>query len=229
MSYHNEEGTVLLVEDHVEIINEKTNKMSKTFVTFIVLASLALTIVITYFSGVTITDAVESIDFSNKYPKHYREFYKLIISSDFSPYSYLNDHQLTHAYRTVGHGLDEKGNIVSHEKPFYSISLNFFGNVAKIHNNDRNGNEDSFVLLGHMKGLDKEGNILIAGGAYCEYDKAPNRGKIEILCGEEYEVKSVSKTTPCYTKIIVTHPHQCQHPVKVIDPTDGSGSSKQNK
>jgi len=150
----------------------------------------------------------------NKYMEH------LAISDSFAPYAYLKGKFLTAKYKTVGHGLDEDG-IPDKTKPFFNIDISFFTGVYKTHYNRRDKSSlESKTLLGAFKGLDEEGNFIFVDGAYCEAEKGPSYGKLEVLCGTEFKIVDIRQKTSCEMVIKITHPIQCQKPVRTIVPTD---------
>jgi len=153
-------------------------------------------------------------EFMNKYMSH------LVLEDDhFHPYKYLQGNFLTSKYRTVGHGLDSEGNIVKGQKSFYSVDINLFGAVSKTHySTDRT--VESKQLIGKFKGLDIEGNAIFTDGAYCESERGPSYGKLEVLCGPDFKVQEVYQQSACNMVIKISHPMQCQHPVTTVEATD---------
>jgi len=151
----------------------------------------------------------------NKYMAH------LAVSDSFAPYAYLKNKFLTLKYKTVGHGIDEEGYPDDSKKAFYNVDVSFFNGVYKTHYNriDRSVVE-SKTLVGQFKGLDEEGNMIFIDGAYCEAEQGPSYGKLEVLCGNNFKIIEVQQVSQCELLVKVTHPNQCQNPVKTVTPTD---------
>jgi len=227
MSFQNEEGTPLMEE---KIVVNDSNKIAKP-VAILSLTLLALAGIVCYVSGYASSTQVQFTDLSShnklKQLKHlspHEHMLKTVVSNDFAPYSYLSGKFLTYKYPTVGHGLDQNGEIDKKHKPFYSLDIKFFQQVSKTHYNKNENTLETKNLLGSFKGLDDEGNLVFTDGGYCEVEQGPSYGKVEVLCGNNFAIAAVKQVTECNIKVIVTHPHQCQDPVKTVAPTDGSAA-----
>jgi hypothetical protein len=213
MTYQNEEGLPLAAEQ--ETIN-KVKPFNKTLIALVVLASLALTGIGAYLSVSKVSNvAVTNLEKENFKLK--KMISKEIVEDDFHPYAYLKGKFLTAKFRTVGHGLTEEGEIVKGERPFFSVDINFFGSISKTHYNSKDRTLEEKYLLGNMRGLDDEANILFTDGAYCDTEKIPSYGKIEILCGDSFKIIEIKQKSECNLRIKVTHPTQCQDKVGTIE------------
>ena len=135
----------------------------------------------------------------------------------FLPFKYLKGKVLSQKYKTLDHGLDEDGIEVKGEKPYYSIDINFWQGIYKSHYNADKTLLESKILVGAFKGLDGEGNAIFLDGPYCEAEDGPTYGKLEVICGHSFKVTHIEQSSMCSMKVIVSHPMQCNDPVKTIN------------
>lgn len=225
MNHQNEEGIPLVAT--VEP-TQATSYSSRRVIGLIVVAALALVSLVAYasVSGESTVTQLITTNLSAKKKSLNEAMLNKVLVENFKPYEYLSSKYLVMRYRTVGHGLKKDGSLDESVKPFFSITLSFFsktssGWVSKVRFNRKDPSvQQSKFLLGQMKGMDEDGNIIFVNGAYCEYERGPHYGKIEVLCGDSLKITGAYQKTPCNTYITITTPEQCTDPVTKVTATD---------
>jgi hypothetical protein len=203
MSYQNEE--TLVVKDE----QPQQKSFAKTMLAIMAVSFLALACVAFYTNGAGESMA-SAISFRASVGRMNRKALSTVVTfgaDAFKPYSYLQGKFLSAKYKTIGHGLDSKGQVTK-TRPFFSVDIQFFKGVSKTQYS-KDGTLNEKFLWGTFQGLDTQGNAVFGDGVYCSALSSPSYGVLEILCGNNYAVSGVYMSNPCAMKITVTHPRQC--------------------
>ena len=187
---------------------QQERSFARTMLAIMAVSFLALACVAFYTNGVG-SSMASTISFRSEIGKANKRALSTVVlhgHDAFKAYDYLDGKFLTKKYRTLGHGMDENGELTK-DPPFFSVDILFWKSVSKSVWRENILNER--YLIGLFGGLDEQGNAVFGDGAYCEALHTPYYGVLEVLCGSEYKVSGVFMQNPCAMKITVTHPRQC--------------------
>ena len=170
MSYQTEEQ-VLTKEEQPQ----QERSFARTMLAIMAVSFLALACVAFYTNGVS-SSMASTISFRSEIGKANKRALSTVVlhgRDAFKAYDYLDGKFLTKKYRTLGHGMDENGELTK-DPPFFSVDLYFWKTVSKSVWRENILNER--YLIGLLGGLDEQGNAVFGDGAYCEALHTPYYG-----------------------------------------------------
>ena len=141
-----------------------------------------------------------------------------IVSVDFSMYSYFKNKKLSRLVPTVGHGLADDGSPIpanagyEGSKKEWTIEINFFGKIYKTHYNYEKHLSEK-ILMGIMKGLDKQSNIVFVDG-HVDDGQHTQFGVLMVACGLEEKIVDFHMHSGNDARITVHHPSACNKEVQ---------------